>query len=86
MVGGPSTSLGALEVLPRLGDRFDWRIYRERKALQDLFVPSGMGESHQVLVLGTRGMESDLTGLRAPERWNAPPGDGPGQGHPSPGA
>jgi SAM-dependent MidA family methyltransferase len=65
-------ALGALDCLGRPGDGFDWREFNERKALQDLFVPHGMGESHQVLVLATPGMDMDLTGLKPPERWTVP--------------
>jgi len=65
-------ALGVLDRLGTPGDRFSWDEYRNRKALQDLFLPGGLGESHQILVLGTPGLEMDLTGLRSPERWSAP--------------
>ncbi len=84
--GGPITqarfllALGVLECLAGPSERFDWNEYRDRKALQDLFLPGGMGESHQVLVAGTPGVEMNLTGLRPPELWSAPAGDETGKG------
>ena len=65
-------ALGALELLGKPGDRFNLDEYRDRKALQDLFLPGGLGESHRVLVLGTPDVEMDLAGLRPPELWTAP--------------
>jgi SAM-dependent MidA family methyltransferase len=79
--GGPVSqgrfllALGALDWLKKPGDRFDWEDFRERKAIQDLFVPGGMGESHKVLVLATPSLEMDLTGLKPPERWTPPAPD-----------
>ena len=78
-------ALGILDRLGAPGDRFSWDEYRDRKALQDLFLPGGLGESHRILVLGTPGLAMDLTGLRPPERWSAPAeaaeeGAGPARG------
>jgi SAM-dependent MidA family methyltransferase len=78
-------ALGALDFLGKPGDRFDLEEFLDRKAIQDLFAPRGLGGSHQVLVLGTSGMEMDLTGLRTPERWTPPApvdseADGPRRG------
>jgi len=46
--------------------------HQNRKAVQDLFLPSGMGESHQALVLATPGCDLDLKGLEPVERWESP--------------
>jgi SAM-dependent MidA family methyltransferase len=65
-------ALGALDCLADSVEDTSFEKYRDRKALQSLFLPSGMGESHQVVVLGTPGLEPDLTGLRPPVRWPLP--------------
>jgi SAM-dependent MidA family methyltransferase len=65
-------ALGALDWLDDSVEDTSLERYRDRKALQSLFLPGGMGESHQVVVLGTPGLDSDLTGLRPPERWPVP--------------
>jgi len=65
-------ALGVLECLGKPGDCFNLDEYRDRKALQDLFLPGGLGESHQILVLGTPDVEMDLVGLRPPELWTVP--------------
>jgi len=69
-------SLGILDRLEWGTDHFDWDEYRERKAIRDLFLPAGFGDSHKVLILATCDVERDLTGLRPPERWTAPGGAG----------
>jgi len=65
-------ALGALDCLADSVEDTSFEKYRDRKALQSLFLPSGMGESHQVVVLGTPGLDPDLTGLRPPDRWPLP--------------
>jgi len=70
-------ALGALECLGKPEERFNLDEYRDRKALQDLFLPGGLGESHRVLVLGTPDMGMDLVGLRPPELWPVPAPEDP---------
>jgi len=65
-------ALGALDCLADSMEDTSLEKYRDRKALQSLFLPGGMGESHQVVLLGTRGLDPDLTGLRPPDRWPPP--------------
>jgi len=65
-------ALGALDWLADSVEDISLERYQDRKALQSLFLPSGMGESHQVVVLGTKGLDPDLTGMRPPERWPIP--------------
>jgi SAM-dependent MidA family methyltransferase len=74
-------ALGALDLMPDPAGSFDWREYGNRKAFQELFVPGGMGESHKILVLASRGLDLDLIGLRPPEHWSIPrPGECSGAG------
>jgi Uncharacterized conserved protein len=65
-------ALGALDWLSGLEENPSFAAHQNRKALQDLFMPSGMGESHQALVLATAGCELDLRGLEPVERWESP--------------
>jgi SAM-dependent MidA family methyltransferase len=65
-------ALGVLDTLRPPGEEFDWDELRERQAVQDLFLPRGMGESHQVVILASEGMGLDLAGLAPPEQWRAP--------------
>ena len=67
-------ALGALEWLGDSGENLTLDGYRNRKRIQDLFLPAGMGESHKAVVLATPGCDLDLTGLRPMERWDAPLG------------
>jgi len=69
-------ALGILDRLPPASTDFRWEEYRERKAVEDLFLPAGMGESHQVLILATPGLERNLACLRPPELWEPPVEDG----------
>jgi SAM-dependent MidA family methyltransferase len=62
-------SLGILERLPPGGEAFRWEEFAERRAVRDLVMPGGLGETHQVLVLATSGVGVGLTGLRNPEEW-----------------
>ena len=72
-------ALGILDALRPPGEEFDWNEMRDRQAVQDLFLPRGMGESHQVAILASEGMGLDLAGLSPPEQWRAPvPGDAEG--------
>jgi len=65
-------ALGILDRLRPAATEFRWEKYRERKAIEDLFLPAGMGESHQVLILATPGLERNLGCLRPPEQWETP--------------
>jgi len=65
-------ALGALDWFADSGEDVPLAARRGRKALQTLFLPGGMGESHQVIVLGTAGLDMDLTGLRPQGRWPIP--------------
>lgn len=65
-------ALGILDRLRPASTDFRWEEYRERKAIEDLFLPAGMGESHQVLILATPGLERNLACLRPPEEWETP--------------
>ena len=68
-------ALGILNRLRPASTEFSWEEYQERKAIEDLFLPAGMGESHQVLILATQGVERDLACLRPPEEWETPGGE-----------
>ena len=65
-------ALGALDWLAKSEEDSTLENYRDRKAVQDLFLPGGMGESHQAIVLGTAGCDLDLKGLEPMERWDPP--------------
>ncbi len=67
-------ALGAMEFLSGGESWNGLEEFRSRKTLQELLLPGGMGESHQVLVLATPGCEMDLQGLRPPGRWPLPGG------------
>ena len=69
-------ALGILRRFAGAGDAPEGQALRERQSIKDLFIPGGMGESHQILVLATPGLEMDLKGLRAPERWEVPESEG----------
>jgi len=62
-------ALGATDWFVDATEGCDLAWYRTQKSMQDLLLPTGMGESHQVIVLGSAGSDMDLTGLRPPERW-----------------
>ena len=68
-------ALGILNRLRPASTEFSWEEYQERKAIEVLFLPAGMGESHQVLILATQGVERDLACLRPPEEWETPGGE-----------
>ena len=57
------------------GNSFNLDEYRDRRAIQDLFLPGGLGESHRVLVMGTPDLEMSLSGAEDPRRCGAPPPD-----------
>jgi SAM-dependent MidA family methyltransferase len=63
-------ALGALDWFTRSAEDVSFAAQLNRKAVQDLFLPSGMGESHQAVVLATAGCDLDLTGLEPVERWD----------------
>ena len=65
-------ALGAMEFLSGGESWSGLEEFRSRKTLQELILPGGMGESHQVLVLATPGCDLDLQGLRPPGRWTLP--------------
>jgi SAM-dependent MidA family methyltransferase len=65
-------ALGALDWIAESEEDQSFTAQQNRKAVQDLFLPSGMGESHQALVLATSGCELDLQGLDPAERWELP--------------
>jgi SAM-dependent MidA family methyltransferase len=65
-------ALGALDWLRASEEDLSFMAYQNRQAVQDLFLASGMGESHQAVVLATAGCELDLKGLEPPERWESP--------------
>ncbi|MCI0568423.1 MAG: SAM-dependent methyltransferase [Acidobacteria bacterium] len=65
-------ALGALDWFAESAEDASFAAQLKRKAVQDLFLPSGMGESHQVVVLATAGCELDLKGLEPAERWQSP--------------
>lgn len=65
-------ALGALDWIAESEEDQSFTAQLNRKAVQDLFLPSGMGESHQTLVLATPGCELDLQGLEPVERWELP--------------
>ena len=65
-------ALGALDWFAGTEEGLTFAAHQDRKALQDLFLPSGMGETHQVVVLATAGCEMDLKGLEPAERWESP--------------
>jgi SAM-dependent MidA family methyltransferase len=75
-------ALGVLDCIWKPGSVFSLDEYRDRKALQDLFLPGGLGESHQVLILGTPELEMSLVGLRPPELWTAPAPEDPEEAGP----
>ena len=68
-------ALGALDWLIGSAEDASFATQLKRKAIQDLFLPSGMGESHQAVVLATGGLEMDLKGLEPAERWESPKGE-----------
>jgi SAM-dependent MidA family methyltransferase len=65
-------ALGALEFLSGGEVWSSLAEFQSRKTMQELLLPGGMGESHQAMVLATRGCDLDLQGLRPPERWRLP--------------
>jgi SAM-dependent MidA family methyltransferase len=65
-------ALGALDWFSEARSGSDLAGLRDRISMQDLFLPTGMGESHQTIILATAGSDMDLEGLRPPERWNRP--------------
>jgi SAM-dependent MidA family methyltransferase len=65
-------ALGALDWLAKSGEDSSFEDYRSRKAVQDLFLPGGMGETHQAVFLATQGCDLDLQGLQPMERWEPP--------------
>ena len=65
-------ALGAMDFLSGGESWSGLEEFRSRKTLQDLILPGGMGESHQVVVLATSGCDLDLYGLRPPGRWPLP--------------
>jgi SAM-dependent MidA family methyltransferase len=65
-------ALGALDWIAESEEDQSFTAHLNRKAVPDLFLPSGMGESHQALVLATPGCELDLQGLEPVERWEPP--------------
>ncbi|HEU5182669.1 MAG TPA: SAM-dependent methyltransferase [Candidatus Polarisedimenticolia bacterium] len=67
-------ALGAMEFLSGGQSWNGLEEFRSRKTLQELILPGGMGESHQVLVLATPACDLDLQGLRPPGRWPLPCG------------
>jgi SAM-dependent MidA family methyltransferase len=67
-------ALGALDWFRGSEENSSSLSQQNRKAVQDLFLPSGMGESHRVVVLATAGCELDLKGLEPVERWEPPNG------------
>lgn len=69
-------ALGILDRLRPASKDFRLEEYRERKAIEDLFQPAGMGESHQVLILSTPGLQRNLACLRPPEQWETPREEG----------
>ena len=76
-------ALGILDFLAEPRDSFNLDDYRDRKAIQDLFLPGGLGESHRILVLGTPGLEMGLAGLRPPELWAPPAPEDPAPADPA---